>query len=72
MHILTSKNSRENDGAEAFGYTPENCRWVAVADDDYKGIAPGQSQVVLFRLLGGLLNQNKYLPIRYMPITIDD
>ena len=71
MHILTSKNSRENDGAEAFGYSPENYRWVAPSATAYPGIKPSQTQVVLFRLLSGLLNQNKYLPIRYMPITIE-
>jgi len=37
----------------------------------FSGIAQGQSQRVLFKPLLGILNQPKFLPIRYMPLTIE-
>jgi hypothetical protein len=71
MHMLTATASREDDGAEAFGYSPDNYRYYVPTTVQYPGIKPNQSQVVTFRLLSDLLNQNKYLPIRYMPVTIE-
>jgi hypothetical protein len=38
---------------------------------NFKGISPGQRQRVLFKPLSGILNQNKFLPIRYMPLTFE-
>ena len=35
------------------------------------GIPPGQSMSVLFKPLSGILRQSKFLPIRYMPLTIE-
>ena len=37
----------------------------------FSGISQGQSQRVLFKPLLGILNQPKFLPIRYMPLTIE-
>ena len=37
----------------------------------FNGIPPGQSQRVLFKPLLGILNQPKFLPIRYLPMTIE-
>ncbi|MFM7984553.1 MAG: hypothetical protein ACKPKO_35025, partial [Candidatus Fonsibacter sp.] len=36
-----------------------------------KGIFQGESQTVLFRPLSGILRQRKYIPLRYMHITIE-
>ena len=73
--ILTAKDSRDNDAVEGFGK-----RWDHINDLDadtvynehnFSGIREGQAQTVLFKPLSGLLNQPKYLPIRYCPITIE-
>ena len=71
MQFFVAKESRLNDGAEAFGEG-----WVQYDDNDndytqFKGISGGQGITVLFKPLSGLLNQNKMLPIRYAPITIE-
>ena len=71
MHILTAKDSRNNDGAEAFGYSPSNYREKVPNGVQYPGIGPNQGQVVMFKPLSGLLNQDKYLPIRNMPLVIE-
>ena len=39
--------------------------------NNFTGIFYDQSQTVLFKPLLGILNQPKYLPIRYCPITIE-
>jgi hypothetical protein len=39
--------------------------------DDFRGIPARQSQRVLFKPLSGILSQSKFLPIRYMPLTIE-
>ena len=71
MHILTAKDSRDNDGAEAFGYSPSNYRENVPNGVQYPGIGPNDGQVVMFKPLSGLLNQDKYLPIRNMPLVIE-
>ncbi len=74
MHILTAKESRENGTAEAIGvlvdtYDTATC---VVNADSYPGIAPEKKNMtVLFKPLGGILNQSEIPPIRYAPITID-
>ena len=35
------------------------------------GVPPGESQTVLFKPCSGIFNQEKMLPIRYMPLTIE-
>ena len=72
MHLLSAKGSRDNDGAEASGYsnsnTPYNFLAIVTA---FLGIAQGEQQTVFMPLLSGLLSQRKFLPIRYMPLTIE-
>jgi hypothetical protein len=70
---LTSADSVTNIDAEGFGQ-----RWIRERDyqtpydnDTYRGLPGGQSQTVLFKPLSGLLNQPKYLPLRYCPLTIE-
>ena len=69
MQILIAKESRENDAAEAFGLIHD--KHQNYVHNDFQGIKPGQGMQVLFKPLSGLLNQNKMLPIRYAPITIE-
>ena len=73
MHILIAKESRENDAAEAFGVLADAHDWIngKLDTDTLKGIGAGDSMTVLFKPLSGILNQNKMLPIRYAPITLE-
>ena len=70
--ILGSEGARENDYSEGFSNY-----WERLVDSDslhtrfLRGIPSGQSMTVVFKPLCGLLRQQKYLPIRYMPITIE-
>ena len=68
MSILTSPDSRGNQAAEAFG-----AHWDTgtAAYPVLQGIDGASALTVLFKPLSGLLNQNKMLPIRYAPITIE-
>jgi len=68
FHILQNIETRFNDDIEGFG-----ARWdgLQALDDKYPGIPGGTSRVVMFKLLSGIFNQDKFLPIRYMPITIE-
>lgn len=73
MNTLVSKHSRQNEDGEAFGLRWNAHDWInsQVDTDNFKGIAQGESQTVLFKPLSGLLNQPKYLPIRYMPLVLE-
>jgi hypothetical protein len=68
MSILTSPDSRGNQAAEAIGihWDTEGGGYTTA-----QGIPGGTALTVLFKPLSGLLNQNKMLPIRYAPITIE-
>ena len=69
MNFMIAGESRVNQAAEHFGYN-----WDSDADATHSnnpGIKGGQGLTVLFKPLSGLLNQNKMLPIRYAPITIE-
>jgi hypothetical protein len=75
FHMLTAKESRENDAAEAFGihwdsHARENGLNVSLNIDNYRGINANEGMTVLFKPLSGILNQNKLLPLRYAPVTI--
>ncbi len=73
MHTLVARESRENDAGEAFGHLFDAHRWIAgeVPANRYTGIPASSAQSVLFKPLSGVLNQNKMLPLRYAPITIE-
>jgi hypothetical protein len=72
QHILTSTNNRDNDSLEGFG-----ARW----DDDntygawnankLQAMGPGGSRAVTFKPLCGLLNQSKYIPLSWCPLTFE-
>jgi hypothetical protein len=73
IHMMIAKESRENDMAEAFGqawneYEWQQGRWDT---DDFAGIDPNSSMTVLFKPLSGVLNQQKYLPLKWAPLTIE-
>ena len=67
FHVMQAPVHRINDDILGFGR-----RWdLDVAQGLYNGIEGQQSKVVMFKLLSGIFNQEKFLPIRYMPITIE-
>ena len=71
--VLSAKDSRGNVDVEAFGRewnVNENLK-SAYSADTFPGIKADEFQTVLFKPLSGLLNQPKYLPIRYCPLTIE-
>ena len=75
FHILQDPKNRVNDDIEQFGNRYDN---YGVGqglgnnvDLNYPSIAGGSQRVVMFKLLSGIFNQDKFLPIRYMPITIE-
>ena len=76
LDCLKAKGVRDNEDCEGFGY-----RW----DDDCNagimgnvptlttmpGIAYGKSRIVSLKLMSGLLNQDKYINLKFCPITIE-
>ena len=73
IHMMIARESRENDMAEAFGKSFDEYEWQQGRwdTDDFHGIEPESGMTVLFKPLSGILNQNKLLPLRYAPITIE-
>ena len=69
MQFFVAPDSRNNDAAEAFGFIHN--KHVTYTPTTFPGIKPGQGLQVLFKPLSGLLNQNKMMPVRYAPITIE-
>ena len=76
--VLTSKDSKVNADAEGFGFDPFNYKSSvsggtnrAATILNFPGIHGGTSQTILFTPLSGLLSQNRYIPLRYAPITIE-
>ena len=68
MNVLVASESRDNQAAEAFGRNWDSDSGVYELG---QGIRGQQALTVLFKPLSGILNQNKMLPIRYAPITIE-
>ena len=72
FHALTSKHSRENDLIEDFGHRYDDVSFgTTPTTTNFEGILGNKSQTVGFKLLSGILNQSKYLPLKYMPLTIE-
>ena len=81
FHILQDPKNRVNDDIEGFGMRYDNNTSGATVapgvggnhmDINYAStVAGGSQRVVMFKLLSGIFNQDKFLPIRYMPITLE-
>ena len=69
MSFFVAEDSNMNDAAEAFGLVHN--KLYPVSTQTFQGIRAGQSLAVLFKPLSGLLNQDKMIPLRYAPITIE-
>ena len=79
---FTAEGSRYNNYSDGFGHVwkgvqdPNALNGVvnngsAVSTEYLPGIPGAQYQPVLFKPLSGILNQQKYLPLRVMPIAIE-
>ena len=72
FHSYQSANVRLNDAAEGFLSNPYDLNTVYTPTNIGMAIpGAGGSFTVSFRPLSGLINQDKYLPIRYCPITLE-
>ena len=73
MHILIAKESRGNDAAEAIGDVWNDHKWQSglVGAPNWRGVPPQDYMTVLFKPLSGILNQNKLIPLRFAPLTIE-
>jgi hypothetical protein len=78
FHVLQDPKVRINDDVEGFGmryddYGGQGINGVSLngINLQYPAIAGGSQRVVMFKLLSGIFNQDKFLPVRYMPITIE-
>ena len=65
---ISGKGFTDNDAQNVFARGNNN---GVVSGTCVKGRAGGSYQTVLFKPLSGILNQMNYLPIRFVPITID-
>ena len=72
LHILTSEGNRNNDDIEGFGlrWDDNSCykTWTDKYNEYFKG---GTSKKVSFKPFFGLLNQPKYIPLSWCPLTIE-
>ena len=70
--VLQPQDTRENDDIEGFGNgLPMSSAQMYNGLYYFDGIPATSSVTVSMRFLSGLLNQDKFLPIRYCPITIE-
>ena len=76
--ILNAKDANINTDAEQFGQQWDEAKAFQYGGSDthpdittLDGIKGGESHTVLFKPCSGLLNREKMLPLRYMPITIE-
>jgi len=67
FEMLTSYNHRGNNDIEGFGYRSDSIDPdITHHNESLPGIEEGSHQTVGFKLLSGLLNQSKMLPLKYM------
>ena len=82
FNTFSAEGSRYNDYSEGFGHVWEGTvdanalsgvanNAAAVSAVSLVGISGASYQTVLCKPLLGILNQRKYLPLRFMPITLD-
>lgn len=72
LHILTSKNNRDNDDVEGFGNRWDNdYLYQDWTNDKVGGIKGGSSRTCSFKPLFGILNQPKYIPLSWCPMMME-
>ena len=78
FHVLTNPVNRMNDTIEGAGTQYDIVRNGTYTDDgpqlnagNFLGINPSDSRTVFFKPLAGILNQEKFIPIRYCPLQFE-
>jgi hypothetical protein len=71
MHILTSKNNRDNDEIEGFDARWDSDKWYRNYTADYPGIPEKSKKRNSFKPLFGICGQSKYIPLSYAPLTME-
>ena len=72
FNLFSRADSSNDDFGEGFIYSWEHrAASNSISDAHAKGIPPSQSMTALFKPLSGILNQRKYLSIRFISITIE-
>ena len=72
MHICTTNNNRENDDVEGFGHRWDSKEiYNAFTATSMPGIPANTSMNACFKPLCGLLNQNKFVPLMWCPLTFE-
>jgi hypothetical protein len=75
LHILTSKNNRDNDEIEGFGNRWDSDtlynKWTNALVGGIKGGSTGNARTVSFKPLFGILNQPKYIPLSWCPMMME-
>ena len=71
MHMTLPSNVRDNDDVEGFKNGLQSTSATIAQLSPLVGLPGNASQTAIMRLLSGLLTQEKFLPIRYCPITIE-
>ena len=69
---MTSVHNRDNTDIEGFGYRSDTVApGVDHSTSSLPGITGDRSQAVGFKLLSGIFNQSKMLPLKNIPLTIE-
>jgi len=72
LHILTSKNNRENDDIEGFGGRWDDEESYGLWSSTLTPTIPGNaSRTVSFKSVFGLFSQPKYIPLSYCRLTLE-
>ena len=71
LHILTSTNNRDNDDVEGFGDRWDDERVYFKNSEYITGLPPNESRAVTFKPLFGIMNQPKYIPLSWCPLTLE-
>jgi hypothetical protein len=69
--LLQSQAVRDNDSIEGFGFDSYAGDDIIKSTDVRKTIVAGASEPVSFKLAAGITSQNKLIPLRYAPITLE-
>ena len=71
FHILTSDNNRNNDEAEGFGRRWDNKDVYGSWNSELSGMPGNSARTGSFKPLFGILNQQKYIPLSWCPISME-
>lgn len=71
LHVLQSEDKRKNDMVECGQEHLDFVEGTLTPGNTDQGFEGGTSRVYSMRLMSGVLNQPRYLPLRWMPLTFE-